>query len=71
MSRVEFLRWGEFYKLYPFDDFHRYHRPAALVASSFGGGDLRARLEWLFPSQASDADDQEAAWARALGVMKD
>jgi hypothetical protein len=48
MSRAEFLAWGEFYRMFPFDDFHRYARPAALVASSMSGH-LRERLEWLAP----------------------
>ena len=37
MTEAEFEGWREFYRLYPFDDFHVYHRPAALVAASFGG----------------------------------
>ena len=60
MSRDEFLAWVEFYKLYPFDDFHRYHRPAALVAAASGGGSVLERLEWLQPEPRipgySDAD---------------
>lgn len=38
MTRKEFESWKEFYALRPFDDLHRYHRPAAVVAHSFGGG---------------------------------
>lgn len=34
MSPVEFRRWREYYRLFPFDDRHRYHRPAALIAAS-------------------------------------
>lgn len=51
MTLPEYLSWIEFYKLYPFDDFHRYHRPAALVAQSLGGedADVVAMLEWLQP----------------------
>lgn len=49
MSRKEFLAWMDFYRLYPFDDLHRYHRPAALISTSMTGGDVRDRLSWLFP----------------------
>lgn len=48
----EFRDWLEFYQRWPFDDLHRFHRPAALVTTSFAGGGeeaLRARIEWLSP----------------------
>ena len=47
MTQPEFLAWLEFYRLFPFDDRHRYHRPAALISTALGGGELQARLEWL------------------------
>jgi hypothetical protein len=55
------LRWIEFYKLYPFDDYHRFYRPAALVASAIGSGtDIQTRLNWLQPDKSTfglnDAD---------------
>lgn len=37
MTADEFSAWIEFYRHEPFDDLHRYHRPAALIASSFKG----------------------------------
>jgi hypothetical protein len=49
MSQEEWDSWLSFYRAYPFDDFHRYHRPAALVAHSMGGGDISKKLEWLQP----------------------
>lgn len=53
MTPAELTAWREFYVRWPFDDMHRYHRPAALVASSFGEGPLMdritARLKWLAP----------------------
>lgn len=49
MTQPEFLAWREFYCNFPFDDFHRFHRPAALVAQSMGGGDMQERLNWLQP----------------------
>jgi len=49
MSRREFLEWVEFYEETPFDDFHRYHRPAALIAQRMAGGDIQSYLDWLLP----------------------
>ena len=49
MSEREFHSWREFYKLFPFDDVHRYHRPAAMVAASYGG-EYEKRLEFLAPN---------------------
>jgi hypothetical protein len=48
MSPGEFHAWAEFYKLWPFDDRHRYHRPAALIAGAMVG-DIGKRLDWLQP----------------------
>lgn len=66
MRRDEFLMWIAFYKLYPFDDRHRYHRPAALVslsaASAFGPSKMtfEERLEFLHPSkQVQASNDQQ------------
>jgi hypothetical protein len=49
MPHKDMEAWREFYRLYPFDDLHRFHRPAALVSMSLGGGDLQPRLDWLQP----------------------
>ena len=60
MSPQEFHAWAEFYKLHPFDDLHRYHRPAAMVSASMGGGDVSERVDWLEnsrrPHEYSSAD---------------
>lgn len=52
MSRTEFGRWIDFYRDHPFDDLHRFHRPAALISASMGNGDIQQRLEWLRPPPA-------------------
>jgi hypothetical protein len=50
MTLPEFLSWAEFYEAYPFDDFNRFHRPAALVASAANPNrEIRASLDWLQP----------------------
>jgi len=49
---VELQGWREFYRLYPFDDYHRYHRPAALVAAVSSSNiqqALDSHLRWLQP----------------------
>lgn len=55
IPRPEFLAWIEMYRLYPFDDFHRFHRPAAMMAAAWGG-DLEKRLEWLQPTPQVEPD---------------
>ena len=74
MSHAEFLRWVDFYKLHPFDDFHRYHRPAALVATSMNGADVKLLLEWLEPRYDSFNDsgysEEDIATFKALGMDK-
>lgn len=61
MTQAEFQQWIDFYRSWPFDDFHRFHRPAALIAGSLGGGDLTARLDWLQPSPAYDEGGHTSA----------
>lgn len=71
MSMAEFKAWGEFYERWPFDDYHRIHRPAALIAGAFGGNSeasMRARLEWLQPSSRVPANDADAALYAAAGM---
>jgi hypothetical protein len=50
MTRTEFLAWVAFYELHPFDDFHRFYRPAAMTAAALGGASIAERLEWLQPT---------------------
>lgn len=52
MTDDELAVWREFYRLYPFDDLHRYHRPAALVSASMSGGGYEEKIEFLQPSHA-------------------
>lgn len=66
--------WREFYLLYPFDDLHRYHRPAALVASSFmskNPADYRRQaIEWLQPKPlVPNFGDVDMRTLNAFGVV--
>ncbi len=48
MTPAELAAWREFYIRWPFDDLHRFHRPAALVAACMGSGqDLQQRVTSL------------------------
>lgn len=68
MTQPEVESWREFYRMFPFDDLHRYHRPAALVAGAFGGGDIRQRLEWLQPDPRNNGlMDSDLQTMRAFG----
>lgn len=67
MTEAEFDGWREFYRLYPFDDFHAFHRPAALVAHSMGGADLDKLHSYLSPSMTVNVSDADASVFRALG----
>ena len=55
MSQREFTGWMDFYRAHPFDDLHRFHRPAALIAQSMAGGDIAPRLNWLAPQPPDPA----------------
>lgn len=74
MSNAEFQRWFDFYKTYPFDDIHRYHRPAALIARSMSGGDIGEMLEWLRPDYSDKKDseysEEDLRTFKALGLEK-
>ena len=71
MTHKEFLSWQEYYDEAPFDDHHRFHRPAVLVSSSMAGGDAKAKMDFLVPPSndavegLSDADLKTLA---ALGM---
>lgn len=67
----EINEWQRFYAQQPFDDFHRYHRPAALISQSIGGGEIQTRLDWLMfqPSDNTEGFDEAALnTMRAFGI---
>jgi hypothetical protein len=71
MTAREFQDWAAFYAAYPFDDMHRYHRPAALVARSMSGGDMQELLDWLQPPPCyAGMQQSDINTMRALGVRK-
>ncbi len=71
MSQSEYLSWVDFYRSYPFDDFHRYHRPAALVSHSMSGGDMEQKLNWLQPPAENDGlMEADIVTMKAFGFRK-
>lgn len=73
MTLPEFRSWVDFYELHPFDDYHRFHRPAALVSCSLGGGNTAERLEWLAPKPSVDdgnLSEADVNTLRAFGLRK-
>lgn len=71
MTQSELLNWVEFYRAHPFDDLHRYHRPAALVAQTMAGGNIQDKLDWLHPPHwQADLSTSDTQTLRALGITK-
>ena len=68
MGRDEFESWLAFYRLEPFDDMHRIHRPAALVAHSMSGAQVGDLLEWLRPDVHAGYSGADEATFKALGI---
>lgn len=60
MSRAEFCDWFDRFDRAPFDDRHRYHRPAAWLAMSINGVQPRDSLPWL-TNGTMQAEDAPAA----------
>lgn len=71
MTQAEFRAWCEFYRRWPFDDLHRFHRPAALVAGSMAGGGqsaMEARLDWLQPPDLTEHTSADLDLFKAAGI---
>lgn len=70
MSRTEFLAWVAFYEQQPFDDFHRFYRPAAMTAAALGGASIADRLDWLQPPPPipGDYSGADLSVLKALGL---
>jgi hypothetical protein len=68
MSYSEFNSWVQFFKRWPFDDFHRFHRPASLIAASMAGQDIEKLQDYLQPPITPAVPDDLQAWGAFLGV---
>lgn len=69
MTQREYRDWVQFYRAHPFDDLHRYHRPAALVAQMTSGGDIQDKLDWLQPPEwQAEFSQSDVNTLRALGI---
>jgi len=68
MSQLEFIRWIEFWRRWPFDDVHRYQRPALLIAQALGA-DGNAAADWLSPPDIPEGwTAADIATMRAFGA---
>lgn len=71
MTQSEFNDWVSFYRAYPFDDLHRFHRPAALIAQAMSGGNIEDRLNWLQPPDWDvDFETADIRTMKALGISR-
>lgn len=70
MSRLEFERWRAFSREAPFDDLHRYHRPAALIARSMSGADFSDLIKVLIDKPEAQISDEMRNTLAALGVTE-
>lgn len=62
MSEDEFDAWCEYYRRWPFDDYHRFHRPAALVGQMTSGvKDIQPLLDFLQPDDTPQRRPKNAA----------
>ena len=69
MSEREFQRWQRFYLQQPFDDVHRYYRPAALQAAAFGGGNIGEMMDFLVnKAEKPPETDADLSVFAAFGV---
>lgn len=68
MTPGEFHAWLAFYRMQPFDDDHRFHRPAALVAHSMNRAEVPELLDWLrrgIPVESVVEEPAEEAYSQA------
>ncbi len=76
LTPAELESWREFYLQFPFDDFHRYHRPAAFIATSQVSKSrdeaIQSALSWLQPdlSPTDNYSDADLRTMKALGIKK-
>lgn len=71
MTAPEFAAWVEFYKNFPFDDFHRYYRPAALNALGKTSMKMDEILDWLQPPQYSEEmTDTDKSFMKIFGIRE-
>lgn len=73
MPQRELDAWIAFYQRFPFDDRHRYHRPAALVSAAGRNGDMNQAvmdaLDYLQPDPLPDGVSQaDYNTMRAFGI---
>lgn len=54
LTQREWESWVAYYRRFPFDDLHRYHRPAALIVAAHNGRSTQDALDYLHPEPVPD-----------------
>lgn len=73
MSDVEWQQWRWYYNRHPFDDAHRYHRPALARTMIHGGLTVQETLDWLddgVPAAPMTPEEADANTLRAFGLQR-
>lgn len=76
MGLDEVLAWQEFARQFPFDDLHRFHRPAAFIGTQNAAPEKRnaaviASLDWLQPEPTLQGlPDADTAIIRLMGFNR-
>ena len=75
MSLREYEGWIDYFNRHPFDDLHRYHRPALGDTLIRGGVAFDRVIEWMrddMTTKANEptAEDADANTLRALGLSR-
>lgn len=58
MPRKDYEAFRQFYQLFPFDDHHRFHKPAAVIAASMG-------MKMEDSMRVLDPPPNESGWSQA------
>ena len=70
MSSREFEGWIDYFNRHPFDDLHRYHRPALIAGDLLREGvNVKVLMNWLTNGEAI-VEDADANTLRVLGVSR-
>ena len=70
LTDEELTYWREFYRLYPFDDLHRYHRPAALVFSGHAGKEAPTAFESAIETLSPKPKPKQSRRLRPARVIR-
>lgn len=75
MTSSEYRGWIDYFDRHPFDDLHRYHRPALADTLIRGGVEFDAALQWAGGTtpeapREMTPEEADAITMRTLGVSR-